>query len=346
MRHSAVTFARQLHDRLQAKGSEQDRMPWDVLFCTDMLGLAEFLGMCPEAVRHLPAILYFHENQLTYPNQQNDERDLHFAYSNMTTALAADAVWFNSAYHRDDFLSALRQLLHRMPDFGHEEAVHDIRNKSTVQPPGIELPELLKRDGTRSTRTPGPLRIVWASRWEHDKNPELFFAALGKLSESGVPFEISVLGESFRRSPACFARAREQFSDRIRHWGFAADRCEYFRVLSESDVVVSTARHEFFGISILEAVGAGCRPLVPHALAYPETLGSNSGWFHDGTADGIARELAGIAGLLNARSDSSDTPADGLQGPSIDRYLWDTRTAELDDSVDSICACHQLSSHG
>lgn len=334
MRHSAVTFAQQLHDQLSDERS--GRLAWDVLFCTDMLGLAEFRGLCPEAVRRIPAIVYFHENQLTYPTLKHEERDFHFAYSNMTSALAADRVWFNSNYHRDEFLNALRTLLRRMPDFGHEESVDHILKKSEIQHPGIEGPAAQQGAGGNGRRAEGPLRIAWASRWEHDKNPELFFAALEELVRLGVPFEINVLGESFRSSPSCFEEARIELSKHIRHWGFADSRADYFRVLSESDVVVSTARHEFFGISVLEAAAVGCRPLVPRALAYPETLGLNDGLFHDGTAAGIARTLTQLAnGLSSPRGTTTFTdagwPAD------VDRFLWSTRSSDLDQAVEQLC---------
>lgn len=334
MRHSAVTFAQQLHDQLSDERSE--RPTWDVLFCTDMLGLAEFRGLCPEAVRRLPSIIYFHENQLTYPTQKDEERDFHFAYSNMTSALAADSVWFNSNYHRDEFLNALRILLRRMPDFGHEESVDQILAKSEIQHPGIDVPVAGQNAGRIGQQIDRPMRIAWASRWEHDKNPELFFAALEELARLGVPFEVNVLGESFRNSPPCFEEARTRLSKQIRHWGFAESLAEYFRILSESDVVVSTARHEFFGISVLEAAAAGCRPLVPRALAYPETLGPNDGFFHDGTAMGIARSLTELAnGLSSPREPATFTDAD--RSADVDRFLWPTRSSELDQAVDKVC---------
>ncbi len=338
MRHSAVTFSEQVHD-LIADG-ESATPQWDVLFCTDMLGLAEFRGLCPEHVRQLPAIVYFHENQLTYPTQQDEERDFHFAYSNMTSALAADSVWFNSDYHRDEFLTALGNLLRRMPDFGHEESVDRIRAKSEIQHPGIDAPGSESIVERKERPADQPLRIVWASRWEHDKNPELFFAALEKLSGLNVPFDLSVLGESFRNSPSCFGDAKRKLSSQIRHWGFAESRAEYLRILSESDVVVSTARHEFFGISVLEAVAAGCRPLVPHALAYPETLGADVNSFHDGTAVGIARSLAALSKALaspDASPDSSAASSFDESCPNVERFFWQTRSSELDVAVDRLC---------
>ena len=334
MRHSAVTFPEQLRDLIADGASATPR--WDVLFCTDMLGLAEFRGLCPDLVSQLPTIIYFHENQLTYPTQQDEERDFHFAYSNMTSALAADAVWFNSDYHRDEFLTAVRILLRRMPDFGHEESVDKILAKSEIQHPGIESPATESITERIERPDDQPLRIVWASRWEHDKNPELFFAALHELSGLNVPFEISVLGESFRNSPSCFEEAKSKLSSRICHWGFAKSRAEYLQILSESDVVVSTARHEFFGISVLEAVAAGCRPLVPNALAYPETLGATASFFHDGTATGIARSLAALEESLNSPNKAADLSNDHAR-PSVERFFWQTRGSELDAAVDRLC---------
>lgn len=58
MRHAAVFFAERVADRA-GRGER-----WDCLFCSDMLNLAEFFGLCPESVARLPAIAYFHENQL------------------------------------------------------------------------------------------------------------------------------------------------------------------------------------------------------------------------------------------------------------------------------------------
>jgi hypothetical protein len=53
-------------------------------------------------------------------------------------------------------------------------------------------------------------------------------------------------------------------------------RAEYCRALVEADVAVSTARQEFFGISAVEAAYAGCAPLLPDRLSYPELLPKES----------------------------------------------------------------------
>ena len=39
---------------------------------------------------------------------------------------------------------------------------------------------------------------------------------------------------------------------------------------AKAAIVVSTAIHEFQGLAVMEAAGAGCRPLVPDGLCYRE----------------------------------------------------------------------------
>ncbi len=330
MRHSAITFAREVR-RLHAAGQR-----WDAVFCSDMLNLAEFLGLAGQIVCPLPKVVYFHENQLTYPARHDEPRDVHFGLTNMSTALAADAVWFNSAYGRDSFLEALGNLLAKTPPPRLTETVDIIRSRSSVQYPGVELPP--SRHGARPA---GPLRILWAARWEHDKNPGDFFAALDILAASGREFRISVIGEQFRDVPEEFAHYRRRFAERIDRWGYQSTRGEYHAALAEADVAVSTAGHEFFGLSMVEAAGAGAFPLVPTRLAYPEVFQLNcpaspsaEDFFYDG----------GVADLANRLGELADRQAAGqlwqgdwLAGRKLaERFAWEIRAADMDNALETL----------
>lgn len=321
MRHSAVTLAERI-SRCLAKKHE-----WDLIFCSDMLNLAEFLGLSPHAVQKLPAVVYFHENQLTYPVQCESERDYQFAMTNMTTALAAKSVWFNSAFHKDSFLEALASFLGKMPDCQPMDAIERINSKALIYPPGV------KGLGKRTERKPGPLRILWAARWEHDKNPEDFFEALKIVKAKGIDFRISVIGQQFRQVPDIFEWAHRHFTEHIDRWGYQQNRSEYESALKEADVFVSTATHEFFGISVVEACLAGSYPLLPKRLAYPEILNLGGDqlmedFFYDGGVPALADRLVALADRINNNSLWPQDPDRLVR--SMERYKWDNLGRVLD----------------
>jgi len=245
--------------------------PWEGLVCSDMLGLAELRGLVPSLAK-APALVVFHENQLAYPapgraDQSQQDRDLYLAFSNLTSARAAHRVVFNSNFHRDQFLRAARELVSRLPDMRPLGLAANIEAKSGALPMPIDPTEA--NGQVREPRT-GPLRIVWNHRWAQDKDPEQFFAALERLAADGLDFQVAVLGPAPAKPPAVFASAQKTLGRHIVQWGHAEDRAEYWRWLFWADVVVSTARQEYFGLSVAEAVWAGCRPLAPDALVYPE----------------------------------------------------------------------------
>lgn len=329
MRHSAVTFAGEVSN-LPANNRD-----WDMIFCSDMLNLAEFSSLVPVEIAQLPKVIYFHENQLTYPVRIESERDYQFAMTNLTSALSADAVWFNSQFHMDSFLGALVKFLKSMPDYQPLEEVEKIRAKSSVYPPGIS------EFAQRPKRKTGPLHILWAARWEHDKNPEDFFAALEILKNKNIPFEISVIGQGFRDQPVIFDKAKKQFCDNIARWGYQESRGDYENALYEADVVVSTAMHEFFGIGVLEAVAAGAYPLLPKRLSYPEILnlgkieGANR-FFYDGSADDLAERLALLAKTLTG----SDIWPESLTPENLtERFKWKNLASQYDEALEEICRC-------
>ena len=58
----------------------------------------------------------------------------------------------------------------------------------------------------------------------------------------------------------------------IERWGFQETADDYWSALAEADLFLSTAEHEFFGLSAVEAIAAGLYPVFPNRLSYPELL--------------------------------------------------------------------------
>ena len=197
------------------------------------------------------------------------DRDYQYGFTNITSCLAADAVWFNSQYHLESFLAGVDRLLAKMPDFVPEGIADTIRHQAAVLPLGL-APELL--DLGRVYDRGRPPTVLWNHRWEYDKNPDEFFETLFDLQRAGIDFRLIVAGENFRAAPPIFAAAEKVLAERIDHFGYAPERATYLKLLKRSDIIVSTAIHEFFGLAVLEAIAAGCYPLLPDRLSYPELL--------------------------------------------------------------------------
>jgi len=331
MSHAPVTFNQQLQTNLSDN--------WDLLFCTDMLNLAEFIGLAPKRIQALPRVIYFHENQLTYPSQNTDHRDLHYAYINFTSALSADEVWFNSTWHKEDFLQALEHWLLRMPDHPPRQAINAITDKSRIHHPGIDSNCIKVTDNKKNDC----LTILWAARWEHDKNPECFFNALARLKQKNIPFKLNVIGSASNKIPDVFIQAEKDFSDHINAWGFIRDSQEYIRILQSSDVIVSTANHEFFGIAVMEAVAAGCIPVLPERLAYPETMAgfkqSDFDFFYDGSEQQLADQLIFLADKIHNKNWAEAGQAIGRKISK--KYIWENRSKLMDKNLQQLV---QLSS--
>jgi glycosyltransferase involved in cell wall biosynthesis len=265
MRGGAVTLARMAR--------EQQIMP-DMLLASDMLDLATFRALTRDIYgAHIPAVLYFHENQLTYPLPPGRKRDMSFAWINYTSAMAADAVFFNSDFHRRTFLQTLDEQLGRYHDHQERASVDTIAAKASILPPGINLRrhDLPSADMPVTDSSTPPV-ILWNSRWEYDKQPQAFFAALEGLAARGADFRLIVAGEHIDPNAPEFAAARERWQAHVLHWGYAAEPADYSRLLHRADIVVSTALQEFFGIGIIEALYCGCIPILPHRLSYPDLL--------------------------------------------------------------------------
>lgn len=211
---------------------------------------------------------YFHENQFVYPNSAHAPENHQFTAINFTTAMASDSLAFNSEYNKKSFLEGCHSYLRCAADMKMGAVYQQLVAKSRVLYPGIDF-SIIDERGLENHDSKIPV-LVWNHRWEHDKNPKEFFDALRKIKAKGIAFHLIVLGESFCSEPDCFAKAREDFAEQIVHFGYAQDYQEYCMLLHKGDIVVSTALHEFYGIAVIEAVRAGCRPLLPKRLSYPE----------------------------------------------------------------------------
>ncbi|MEO1257690.1 MAG: DUF3524 domain-containing protein [Bacteroidota bacterium] len=245
----------------------------DLILATDMLDLTTFLALTREKSGDVPVAIYFHENQITYPWSPDDAdvesgRNNQYGFVNYTSALAADRVFFNSNFHKEEFLNTLPVFLSQFPDHQGLHHVEGLLNKSKVLHLGMNLKRF---DSFKNARPKNNVPVLlWNHRWEYDKNPDLFFNALFQLKKEPIDFRLIVLGESYQKSPPVFARAKKELKEQIIHFGYADSFETYASLIWQTDILPVTSRQDFFGGSVVEGVYCDCEPLLPNRLAYPE----------------------------------------------------------------------------
>lgn len=258
IRGSSVSFAFQHQQVLHGD--------FDLLIVTSMVDLASLRGFLPK-LANIPTVLYFHENQFVYPISNAQPNIVNAQLTSIYSAICADQVLFNSDYNMASFIEGAKNLVRRLPDGIPKGLVDTIQQKSSIVPvPIFNNPMPCNTAKKQLDESP---HIVWNHRWEYDKQPQVFFEALKKLLKAGFSFRLSVLGQSFREVPDCFAQAKNDFAAQIEDFGFQS-RENYHNILDRADIVVSSALHDFQGLSLQEAISRGCIPVAPCRVVYPE----------------------------------------------------------------------------
>lgn len=255
MRGSPLSLAAQDRTTLLAE--------YDLIVATSTIDLSVVQSIY-QNLRSTPSLLYFHENQFAYPKGHQPQSVVDWQMVNLYSALRADRILFNSHYNQKSFVQGIERLFKKLPDLVPKDVPGQLLSKSAVVPVPIHVPE--QHDNTR-TET---LKILWNHRWEWDKNPELLEAIIRRCDQLKLNVQFNVTGQQFRQIPEAFDRIKKDCPHLLRQIGFIKEIDEYRRRVSECDVVLSTAIHEFQGVAVMEAVALGCTPLLPESLSYPE----------------------------------------------------------------------------
>jgi glycosyltransferase involved in cell wall biosynthesis len=294
---------------------------FQLLVATSMVDLATLRGLVP-ALANVPSLLYFHENQFEFPQDRQQHSLLEAQMVSIYSAMAADRLAFNSAYNRDSFLSGCSQLFARLPDFVPERVVDAMEEKTEVLPVPLLPVVEAQASAWRPEEKSRALRILWNARFEHDKGGEGLHRILKGLEPSGLHYQLAVTGQQFRNSPAVFSAIQRDFEHRLVQFGYMDSAADYHALQAGADIILSTALHEFQGLAVMQAVRAGCMPLVPDRLAYREMYPEHCRY--QSCPDNLQQEADSAITLLLALAARPSVPID-MSAYSIEqlrpRYL-------------------------
>ncbi|WP_372777881.1 DUF3524 domain-containing protein [Litorivivens sp.] len=255
-----------------SEGRPELETPYDLIIATSTVDVASLRGLIP-AWRNTRWVVYFHENQFAYPPspEGNVRQQVEPQMVNLYAALSADALWFNSRFNLDSLIDGCEALCRKLPDRVPSAGwFHGLREKALV------LPVPLQEQNGSPPRAEGlrgsVLRVVWNHRWEYDKGVDRLLALVNELNRRVLPVRLTLLGQRFRSVPQAMTDllALPAGAVVVECPDFIENREQYLALLGEQDVVLSTSLHDFQGLSIMEAVQAGCAPLLPDRLCYPD----------------------------------------------------------------------------
>ena len=249
---------------------------YDLIICSDFLNLPVFKSLSAKHIGKTPIIVYYHENQVSYPWSPEDKdislnRDFHYYFINQTTSLSSSWNYFNSQYHLDSYIDGLSKYLSTMPDYKNLETLDAIKLKSSVLHLGLDFDKFENNKIKKNNHKP---IILWNHRWEYDKNPELFFKALIEIKNRDIDFELLLLGERFSDFPHIFNEGIRLLKDNIITSEYSSFE-DYKKWLWMADILPVTSNQDFFGISVMEAIYCKTYPILPNRLSYKELYDNN-----------------------------------------------------------------------
>jgi len=164
------------------------------------------------------------------------------------------AVGCNSAYGRDIVLSEARRWFHA-------DAIGALRQRITILPPGIDLAELGPLRPRKHSRK---IKIIVNHRLlKYTGVRSLLTRVFPQLWAERRDFSVTVTNPSCVRLPRNITEAPWIILKTL-------PRHEYAKLLQEMDIVVSPHRATHWSISTVEAVCAGCVPLMNVESFFPE----------------------------------------------------------------------------
>lgn len=156
------------------------------------------------------------------------------------------------------------------------------------------------REPTLRPLKSSPIRLLWIRAFSPEYAPEVPIRALKYLSNSGLSFELTMIGPDGGLLDHCIKLSCQYgIRDNVRFVG-AMQNNELYRYMHESDFFLSTSQYESFGVSLIETALCGT-PIIAFAIGELPYLWSEQeiNFVYSNTGDVFAKE---ILSLLSSRN--------------------------------------------
>jgi len=118
-------------------------------------------------------------------------------------------------------------------------------------------------------------RIVFAARFDQEKQPNFFMDIVEEMGGFGVEFVICQGGPLRSNNPAYIERARELESKGKLTIAENLSKNEYYDIVNDSRVLFNCALQDWVSNTVSEADALGCNVVYPAYRSFPETFAND-----------------------------------------------------------------------
>ena len=118
-------------------------------------------------------------------------------------------------------------------------------------------------------------RIVFAARFDQEKQPNFFMDIVEEMGGFGVEFVICQGGPLRSNNPAYIERARELESKGKLTIAENLSKNEYYDIVNDSRVLFNSALQDWVSNTVSEADALGCNVVYPAYRSFPETFAND-----------------------------------------------------------------------
>lgn len=194
-------------------------------------------------------------------------------------------------------------------------------------PYGVDVPSSLPH---RESKEGEPLKVVYAGRLVQQQKRVMDFPKIvSMLVDRGISVELTVIGNGIARQQLIDACEKHMVQGHVKFLGtLANDRV--LEIFEQSDVFILTSEFEGLPVSLLEAMGRGCIPVVTDVRSgIPELVQNGVNGFRVSVGDilGFSERLAELQGDIRLRQAMAAQAYNTIQAGSyrredmIQRYL-------------------------
>ena len=179
----------------------------DLILASSMIDLSIFRALTyRQSGRCADPRLYFHENQLSYPQNRRQGHGWRYGFINFVSALTADGNYFNSAFHLRDFMEQLPRLLKHFPDFNELHSIESYPRQITGLATWHRVAPSSINSRSRPSETARPLSFGTIAG-KRTKIPRLLYKACCSLPATGFDFRVAITGERFGEMSGAFQKS-------------------------------------------------------------------------------------------------------------------------------------------